>query len=149
MGAVVFMFAAAILLTAWLAARPSDGRGPLHRGTRAAGWPGSRWVRGRASGHETARWASRRDLRPLMIGAPEPGRLVLGVAQGRLVAADAGHSLLVVGPTQSFKTTGLAVPALLEWRGPILAASVKGDLLRDTVAWRESQGRVWIYDPTA
>ncbi len=84
-----------------------------------------------------------------MIRAPEPGRLILGVAQGRLVAADAGHSLLVVGPTQSFKTTGLAVPALLEWRGPILAASVKGDLLRDTVAWRESQGRVWIYDPTA
>jgi type IV secretion system protein VirD4 len=84
-----------------------------------------------------------------MIRAPETGRLILGVAQGRLVAAEAGHSLLVVGPTQSFKTTGLAVPALLEWRGPILAASVKGDLHRDTVTWRGAQGRVWIYDPTA
>jgi type IV secretion system protein VirD4 len=65
------------------------------------------------------------------------------------VAVDAGHSLLVVGPTQSFKTTGLAVPALLEWQGPVVAASVKGDLVRDTVAWRRRQGKVWIYDPTA
>ena len=65
------------------------------------------------------------------------------------MAADAGHSLLVVGPTQSFKTTGLAVPALLEWRGPVLAASVKGDLVHDTVAWRRRQGTVWIYDPSA
>jgi type IV secretion system protein VirD4 len=77
------------------------------------------------------------------------GRLTLGVACGRLLAGDTGHSLLVVGPTQSFKTTGLAVPALLEWQGPILAASVKGDLVRDTLAWRRRQGKVWVYDPTA
>jgi type IV secretion system protein VirD4 len=77
------------------------------------------------------------------------GRLTVGRACGRLVAVDAGHSLLVVGPTQSFKTTGLAVPALLEWRGPVVAASVKGDLVHDTAAWRRGQGRVWIYDPSA
>ncbi len=64
------------------------------------------------------------------------------------MAVDAGHSLLVVGPTQSFKTTGLAIPALLEWKGPVVAASVKGDLVRDTVAWRGKQGNVWTYDPT-
>jgi type IV secretion system protein VirD4 len=64
------------------------------------------------------------------------------------VAVDAGHSLLVVGPTQSFKTTGLAIPALLEWKGPVVAASVKGDLVRDTVAWRRQRGNVSIYDPS-
>jgi type IV secretion system protein VirD4 len=64
------------------------------------------------------------------------------------VAVEAGHSLLVVGPTQSFKTAGLAVPALLEWPGPVVAASVKSDLVRETLAWRRRQGKVWIYDPT-
>jgi type IV secretion system protein VirD4 len=79
------------------------------------------------------------------------GRLAAGsrlAVGGRLVAADAGHSLMVLGPTQSFKTTGLAVPALLEWHGPVVAASVKGDLVHDTVAWRRRQGSVWVYDPT-
>ena len=56
--------------------------------------------------------------------------------------------LVVVGPTQSGKTTSLAVPAILEWRGPVIAASVKSDLLRDTLARRRSRGRVWCVDPT-
>jgi type IV secretion system protein VirD4 len=56
--------------------------------------------------------------------------------------------VLVVGPTQSGKTSGLAVPAVLEWEGPVVAASVKADLLRDTRTWRQSQGPVWVFDPT-
>ena len=86
-----------------------------------------------------ARWARRRDLRPLRVaaeGAP-PGRLLLGVLPGvaRLtgLAAETAQSLVVVGPTQSGKTTSLAVPAILGWRGPVLAASVKSDLLRHTL----------------
>ncbi len=66
----------------------------------------------------------------------------------RLVAAEPGHSVLVVGPTQSGKTTGLAVPAILEWEGPVVAASVKSDLLIDTVGWRSTRGQVMVYDPT-
>jgi type IV secretion system protein VirD4 len=57
------------------------------------------------------------------------------------------HSTLVVGPTQSGKTTGLAIPAILEWRGPIVATSVKTDLLRDTVRSRAAVGRVQLFDP--
>ena len=38
--------------------------------------------------------------------------------------------MIVVAPSQSGKTTGLAIPALLEWQGPVLATSVKTDLLR-------------------
>ena len=101
-----------------------------------------------------ARWARRRDLRPLVVGpaAPPPGRLLLGELAGRLrptgVAAEAGQSLVVVGPTQSGKTSSLAVPAILRWPGPVVAASVKADLLRHTLVARVGLGRVWCIDPT-
>ena len=72
---------------------------------------------------------------------------MLGTAHRRLVAAERGHSVLVVGPTQSRKTTGFAIPAVLEWEGPVLAASVKADLARHTMSWRRSRGTVWLYDP--
>jgi type IV secretion system protein VirD4 len=146
MGAVLFFLAAGTLASLWLAT--GDRRRPPARLRPTAflsPWPGAG-----GSGHrrpDPARWARRRDLTSLAVRRPVAGRLTVGVSCGRLVAVDAGHSLLVVGPTQSFKTTGLAVPALLEWQGPVLAASVKDDLVRDTVAWRRSQGRVWIYDP--
>ncbi len=96
-----------------------------------------------------ARWAGRRDLAPLAVAGPTPGRLTVGRAGRRLVAVDAGQSLLVVGPTQSHKTSSLAIPAILEWQGPVVAASVKADLARHTAAWRRRHGHVWIYDPTA
>lgn len=38
-------------------------------------------------------------------------------------------SLAVVGPTGCGKTIGFAIPAPLEWNGPIIATSVKTDLL--------------------
>ena len=78
------------------------------------------------------------------------GRLVLGRVGSKLVAAEERHSVIVLGPTQSMKTTGFAIPAILEWEGPVLATSVKSDLLRDTMAAREqSAGEVWVYDPTS
>jgi len=106
---------------------------------------------GRPSVHreaEGARWARRRDLAALTVKGPSPGRLVLGTAGRRLVAAERGQSVLVVGPTQSAKTTGLAIPAILEWEGPVMAASVKADLARHTMNWRRTQGEVWLFDPT-
>ena len=96
-----------------------------------------------------ARWATRRDVRPLAVRAPTAGRLSLGTARGRLLAAEPGHSVLVVGPTQSRKTSGFAVPAVLEWMGPVVAASVKSDLARHTLGWRRQCGPVAVYDPMA
>src|SRR4029077_12879390 len=37
--------------------------------------------------------------------------------------------------------------AILDWPGPVLAASVKVDLLRDTQVVRSRRGRVWPIDP--
>ncbi|MHB1930058.1 MAG: type IV secretory system conjugative DNA transfer family protein [Acidimicrobiales bacterium] len=95
------------------------------------------------------RWATARDLRALLVPGPVPGRLVIGRVGRRLVATEARHSVLVLGPTQSGKTTGLAVPALLEWEGPAVATSVKGDLVAATAGWRHRHGRCWVFDPTA
>ena len=87
-------------------------------------------------------------MRSLTVDRPCTGRLSLGTTHGRLLAAERGHSVCVVGPTQSGKTSGLAVPALLEWEGPVVAASVKSDLLHHSVGWRRRLGTVWVYDPT-
>jgi type IV secretion system protein VirD4 len=94
-------------------------------------------------------WASAKDLRALRVPRPTGDRIVLGRHGGHLVAAEPAHSLMVVGPTQSGKTSALAIPAMLEWRGPLLAASVKDDLLVPTALWRSSLGDVRCYDPTA
>jgi type IV secretion system protein VirD4 len=64
-----------------------------------------------------------------------------------VLAAERAQSVTVVGPTQSGKTTALAVPAILGWEGPVVAASVKTDLARDTIDWRRQRGRVWCFDP--
>jgi type IV secretion system protein VirD4 len=95
----------------------------------------------------SARWASGRDLRDLRVSAPCRGRLTLGHYGRSLIAAGERQSVIAVAPTQSHKTTGLAIPALLEWDGPVLATSVKTDLLLDTLAHRESKGEVMIFDP--
>ena len=41
-------------------------------------------------------------------------------------------------PDADGKTTGFAVPAILEWQGPVVATSVKTDLLRETIAARSA-----------
>ena len=108
--------------------------------------------RARRGGHggrrRGARWARRGDLRELRVRRPQRGRVILGRHEGALVAAEPRASVMVVAPAQAGKTTGLVVPALLEWDGPVLATSVKGDLTHDTYAARSLQGDVRIFDPT-
>ena len=98
----------------------------------------------------TARWARPRDLRALRVPTNRTGRLILGRAAGRLVAAESRQSAIVIGPTQTGKTTGFAIPAILEWKGPVVATSIKTDLLRETIAARSAiaGARTFVYDPT-
>jgi type IV secretion system protein VirD4 len=119
-----------------------------------------RHLPGRAAGHRpgTARsakhggavWASGRELRLLTVREPEPGRVILGRTPGvfgRLLAAEDCHSVLVFGPTGSYKTSALVIPEVLEWSGPLVATSVKPDLLRATLAHRARLGQVLVIDP--
>jgi type IV secretion system protein VirD4 len=135
-GVVLAVAVAVVALAAW---RWRPGRRGPGRADRA---------RRRISRTGSAAWARRRDLAPVSLRRPVPGRLVLGRVGRHLIATEARHSVLVFGPTQSGKTTGLAVPAILEWDGPVIATSVKADLAGATIGWRSRQGRCWVFDPT-
>ena len=87
-------------------------------------------------------------LRRLEVRKPTAGRVTLGRVAGHLVAAEEGASLAVVGPSGCGKTAGFAIPALLEWDGPVIATSVKTDLVARTLDARRRKGKVWVYDPT-
>ncbi|HMC52397.1 MAG TPA: type IV secretory system conjugative DNA transfer family protein [Acidimicrobiales bacterium] len=118
------------------------------RWTRRRSGRGGRSARPRPPGARTG-WGGLLELAGLVVDRPVSGRLTLGRCGRALIAAEPRQSVLVVGPTQTHKTTGFAVPAVLEWDGPVLATSVKADLLRETIAWRETRGNVWVLDPTA
>lgn len=121
-----------------------SSRGPARARSRRR--PADRGRRGAVAGG--ASWASRRDLRSIAHRNPVAGRLTIGRFGRKLLATEARHSVLVFGPTQSGKTTGLAIPAILEWDGPVVATSVKGDLAATTLGWRSRKGRCWVFDPT-
>jgi type IV secretion system protein VirD4 len=111
-----------------------------------------------------ARFARSRDLRPVLVRRPEPGRFVIGRRGRWLVATEvaAGRTprrfhrsercgdrgaVALVGPSRSGKTTA-AISGILEWDGPAVLSSVKSDLLAATVGWRSQHGDVKVYDPT-
>jgi type IV secretion system protein VirD4 len=94
-----------------------------------------------------AGWAKPQLFRDLYVRAPTPWRVTLGRVNGRLVAAEPLQSVIALGSTQSQKTSGLTIPAVLEWDGPVLAACIKPDLIRSTIGRRWQRGEVYLYDP--
>ncbi|MGH8933443.1 MAG: type IV secretory system conjugative DNA transfer family protein, partial [Egibacteraceae bacterium] len=67
-----------------------------------------------------------------------------------LLAAESCASVICFGPPGSFKTGGLAIPAILEWEGPVVVPAIKPDVIHATIAWRSRPGRqLWIYNPLA
>ena len=104
----------------------------------------SRWKTGRPR----RGWAKRADLRHLR--PTNQHRVILGLQGRNKVGLEERHSVLVVGPTQSGKSTALAVPAILEADElAVIVLSVKGDVLSDTIGHRSTlPGSHWVYDPT-
>ncbi len=103
-----------------------------------------------------ARFAARaelKELRDTRLGAltrraaDHGPRLALGRHRGRLLRAEHRHALVAFGPPQSGKSSGLAIPALLEWNGPAVASSIKTDLLAATLTRRQGLGQAFIFDP--
>jgi len=123
-----------------------------------------------------ARFATRRELRPLLTKRPVPGRFVLGVWGRWLVSTESQRwaptprrglagikarmtgqrrpgrsgdvsSVAIVGPTRSGKTAECAIPGVLDWVGPAILLSVKRDLMDTTIARRRDLGEVRVFDP--
>jgi type IV secretion system protein VirD4 len=109
-----------------------------------------------------ARFATARDLRPLVARGRCSGRFPLGRHQRLRLATElpppAGPrrrrkstgdrgAVALIGPSRSGKTTA-AVTGILEWEGPAVLSSVKADLLATTCGWRRQVGDVRVYDPT-
>jgi type IV secretion system protein VirD4 len=105
------------------------------------------------------RLATARDLRPLLVRRPQPGRFVVGRLGRRLIAtesptqrcgrrrASGRGAVALVGPTRSGKTTA-AIGGILEWDGPAILCSVKSDLLAATRDRRASLGSIQVFDPS-
>jgi type IV secretion system protein VirD4 len=105
-------------------------------------------LRDAAPRKRSAKWATSADLAELRVRRPDRGRITLGYHRRTLIAAEERASVMVVGPTQSGKTTGLVVPAMSEWDGPVLATSIKTDVLHQTLARRAELGEARVFDPT-
>lgn len=69
------------------------------------------------------------------------------VPYGPTVRLAKRSSLLVVGPTQSGKTSSLVIPAILSWTGAVVVTSVKSDVVTSTQEWRSSLGTVELLQP--
>jgi type IV secretion system protein VirD4 len=70
-----------------------------------------------------------------------------GIAYGPVVRLESRSSLLVVGPTQTGKTSSLVIPALLSWSGAAVVTSVKNDVMEATSRWRAAIGDVQVLEP--
>lgn len=123
---VLALFAGLAGLLVWSAVKTAPSR------ARSAGGP---------------RWARRSEHRALWVRKGEPHRLVLGVADGQRLAVRDRQSVLVVGPAHTGKTSGVSIPAVLEWQGPAIVVSTKGHLIDQTIGWRSHRGDVHVYDP--
>ena len=62
--------------------------------------------------------------------------------------AEGQHSVLVLGPPRSGKTSAVVVPNILAACGPVIAASTKADVLASTWSARSELGPVLLYDPS-
>jgi type IV secretion system protein VirD4 len=105
-------------------------------------------LRGRDPRQRAARWARPGELSELRVRRAQTCRITLGRHRGALIAAEERASVIVVGPSQSGKTTGLVIPAIREWDGPVLSTSVKTDVLHATLATRNERGEIRVFDPT-
>ncbi len=58
------------------------------------------------------------------------------------------HSVMILGPPRSGKTSSLIIPNVLIANGPVVSTSTKPDVLDATVSARQRLGRCHLFDPT-
>jgi hypothetical protein len=95
-----------------------------------------------------SRWASAVGLgrAGLLANGPDGRRLILGRHREHWVALREGTSVLALGAPGSGKSAGLAIPAIGEWAGTVVAVSDRVDLIETTAGLRQHSGRVDVLD---
>ena len=91
---------------------------------------GRRLLGRRTKESRDARWATRRDERPMTVADDpdkRPHRLVAGRSKttGRCLAGEDCVSAVAFGPNGSGKTVGLIIPNVLEWAGSVVMTTAK------------------------
>ena len=104
-----------------------------------------------------ARWATKKQIKPLRIPHPAPGRFLLGKVGRNVIASESrnntGKRRTIAGPvayfgkTQAGKTNDI-ISALKNWEGPAIVLSVKGDLAELSLDERQHLGEVKVFDPS-
>jgi type IV secretory pathway TraG/TraD family ATPase VirD4 len=111
-----------------------------------------RWGGEHRSRFDAARWATARQERRIA-ARREAGRrkwrLVAGrgKASHRLLAGQDCVSAVAFGPNGSGKTTGLIVPNVLDWDGPVVLTTAKAQDLEPMCTARAASGPVWVIAP--
>lgn len=111
-------------------------------------------------------WPTPRQMEDLVVSGEPVDRVLLGrlapdSSEGRLLrylglrspmpalAAPSCHGVLVVGTPRSGKTTSVLVPTVRRWKGTVIATSIRGDLLANTMRPRKEEGwPILVYNPT-
>ncbi len=89
--------------------------------------------------HGSAHFASLEEVEESgYLGEVEDG-VILGSYQGRPLRTLRDHHVLVFSPPGTGKSTALAAPTLLTWRGSVLALDIKGELYDWTAAYRQRE----------
>lgn len=88
----------------------------------------------------------RRGIDPRAYGIP-PFRVLLGFKGRAWVTAPKQVGTLVIGPPRSGKTSGVIIPNVLAWTGPLVCTSTRRDVLDACHTLRSQRGTVWCFDP--
>ena len=84
-------------------------------------------------------------LDPVAYGIP--AGILLGRRRRSWVSAPPQVGALVIGPPRSGKTSGVVVPNVMAWRGPVVTTTTRHDVLDACAAVRLRRGTVWCFDP--
>jgi type IV secretion system protein VirD4 len=78
----------------------------------------------------------------------QPGRVLLGQHQGRLIGPDDDRHVMTIAGTRAGKSLTVLIPNLRRYPGSVLVLDPKGELARATAPHRSRMGqRVFILDP--
>lgn len=78
----------------------------------------------------------------------QPGRVLLGKWQGRLIGRDDDRHIVTLAGNRAGKTQTALIPNLLRYPGSVVVLDPKGELAKATTAARRRMGqRICVFDP--